>query len=111
MQIKGIDGIEPERLEHEVRRGGKFVIYHYVISIVVMTFRRPSDIYFIPAGESSVGKGLVFSLLSLVLGWWGIPWGPIHTIGSLYTNFTGGKDVTTEVVDALRAQGTNARAA
>ena len=37
-----------------------------------------------------------FTLLTLVLGWWGIPWGPIYTIGSIYTNFNGGKDVVSE---------------
>lgn len=103
MKINGIDGMNGQRVAFELQRGGKFVIYQYCVSILVMTFRRPSDIYFIRAGESAVAKGVLFSVLSFVLGWWGIPWGPIYTIGSLITNFGGGKDVTAEVLSALQS--------
>ena len=81
--------------------GGRFVVYEYCVSIVIMTFRRPSDIYFIRAGERSVA-GFGFTLLTLFLGWWGFPWGPIYTIGVLITNLSGGKDVTAEVVASLQ---------
>lgn len=97
MKIQGIEGMSPDRLQFEIQRGAKLVIYQYAISVLVMSFRRSSDIYFIPAGESAVTKGLQWSLISLVAGWWGIPWGPIFTIQSLVTNFKGGKDVTTEL--------------
>ena len=82
----------------EIQRGGKFVIYTYCISVLIMTFKRSSDIYFIRGGENAVVKGLGFSALSFLLGWWGIPWGPIWTIGSFITNFGGGKDVTGEIL-------------
>ena len=98
MKIVGIEGMSGQQLQTELQRGAKFVLYQYCISIFILTFKRPSDIYFIRAGESAVGKGLVFSLTSFLLSWWGIPWGPIHTIGSFVTNFGGGKDVTREVV-------------
>ncbi len=97
MKIQGIEGMSPDRLQFEIQRGAKFVFYQYAISVLVMSFRRSSDIYFIPAGESSITKGLPWSLISLVAGWWGIPWGPIFTIQSLVTNFKGGKDVTAEL--------------
>lgn len=101
MKIKGLDGITPQVLEFELNRGGKFVVFYYTISVVILTFRRNSPIYFVRAGEGRVGKGLPFTLVSLVLGWWGIPWGPIYTIQSLATNFRGGKDVTSEVATSL----------
>jgi hypothetical protein len=97
MKIHGIEGMSTDQLRFEIQRGAKLVFYQYCISIVVMSFRRASDIYFVPAGESSVSKGLSWTLLSLVAGWWGIPWGPIFTIQSLVTNFKGGKDVTAEI--------------
>lgn len=102
MKIIGIEGMTINELNMQVQAGGKFVIFQYCISVIVMTFRRPSDIYFIKAGESAVSKGIGFTLLSLLLGWWGIPWGPIYTIASLVTNFNGGKDVTNEVLASLR---------
>jgi hypothetical protein len=97
MKIQGIEGMSPDRLQFELQRGAKLVFYQYAISALVVSFRRSSDIYFIPAGESAVKKGLPWSLISLVGGWWGIPWGPIFTIQSLVTNFKGGKDVTAEL--------------
>lgn len=94
MKILGIEGKSPAELQFEIQRGAKLVCYQYCISVIVMTFRRSSDLYFIPAGQSAVAKGLPWTLLSLVAGWWGIPWGPIFTVQSLITNFGGGKDVT-----------------
>jgi hypothetical protein len=104
MQIKNIEGLTLGDLQHEIDRGGKFVYYMYTISILVMTFKRTSDIYFVKGGESAAGKGLGFTMGSLVLGWWGIPWGPIYTIQSLATNLGGGKDVTALVMQDLSKQ-------
>ena len=110
MQIKGIDSITTEDLAKELGRGAKFVIYQYSISIVLLSFKRGSDIYFVRSNESAVVKGLPYTLLSLVAGWWGIPWGPIFTIGALYNNLRGGKDVTTEVSSFLNVQPVKAAA-
>lgn len=101
MKIQGIEGMSTDQLRFELQRGAKIVCYHYCISIVVMTFRRSSDAYFIPAGESTVTKGLPWTLLSLVAGWWGIPWGPIFTIQSLAVNLRGGKDITADISAAM----------
>jgi len=102
-KIRGIEGMKQGELEFEIQRGAKFVLFQYCISILILTFRRPSDIYFLRQGENAVVKGLPFTLLSLVAGWWGIPWGPIYTIQSVYNNSRGGKDVTQAVVNSLRA--------
>ncbi|HHK40987.1 MAG TPA: hypothetical protein ENJ50_01100 [Planctomycetaceae bacterium] len=104
MKIIGLEGMDSQELNSQLQQGARFVIYFYCISIIVMTFRRPSNIYFVRAGENAAVKGLGFSLISLLLGWWGIPWGPIYTMHSLATNFGGGKDVTQEVVADLMHQ-------
>jgi hypothetical protein len=106
-KIVGMEEIKSGmHLQQEIASGGKFVVYQYCISILIMTFRRSSDICFVPGSESRVLKGLGFSLLTFFLGWWGIPWGPIYTIQSLWTNFNGGKDVTQGVLASM-AKGTN----
>jgi hypothetical protein len=97
IKIQGIDGLSQSEIDFELQRGAKFVLFQYCVSVVVLTFKRPSDIYFIRSGENAVVKGLPFTLLSLVAGWWGIPWGPIYTIQSVYNNLGGGKDVTQQV--------------
>jgi hypothetical protein len=108
--IRGIEGMKHGELDFELQRGAKFVIFQYCVSAVVITFRRPTDIYFLRQGENPLVKGLPFTLLSLVAGWWGIPWGPIYTIQSVYNNSRGGKDVTQAVVNSLRAQAVPAQA-
>jgi len=99
MKIIGIDGMTRQQLSDALKAGGKFVMYQYCVSILVMTFKRSSDIYFITPGGK--GKGLSFTLISLVAGWWGIPWGPIYTISSVVKNIQGGTDVTGSVWNQL----------
>lgn len=103
MKIKGTEGLSIDDINFEIQQGGKFVLYPYCISILVMTFKRGSDIYFVRSGENPFLRGIGWSLLSLVFGWWGFPWGPIYTISTLVTNFSGGKDVTDEVLTAANA--------
>jgi hypothetical protein len=109
-KIVGMDDIKSGgHLQQEINQGGKFVVYQFCISILVITFKRSSNIYFISHEQNAVLKGLPYTLLSLVLGWWGIPWGPIYTIQSVWVNFKGGKDVTQEVLVSMAsaAQRTN----
>lgn len=102
-QIKGTEGMTTEQINDELTRGAKFVVFQYCISIVVMSFRRSSDIHFIKAGESTFSKSIGFTLLTLLLGWWGIPWGPIYSIGAIFHNATGGKNVTEELLSSANA--------
>jgi len=109
-KIVGMDDIKSGgHLQQEINQGGKFVIYQFCISILVITFKRSSNIYFISHEQNAVVKSLPYTLLSLILGWWGIPWGPIYTIQSVWVNFKGGKDVTQEVLASMAsaAQRTN----
>lgn len=101
-KIVGLEDIKSGgELQQEIQQGGKFVMYQYCISILVITFKRSSNIYLIGHDQNAIVKGLPFSLLSFFLGWWGIPWGPIYTIQSLWVNFGGGKDVTQEVLASM----------
>ena len=88
----------------EVQKGGKFVVYQYCISIFIMTFTRPSEIHFIRAGESRLGPGVPYILASMVLGWWGFPFGLIFTPIAIVTDLCGGKDVTPEIVGKIHEQ-------
>ena len=107
-KIVGLEDIKSGgHLQQELQQGGKFVMYQYCISLLIITFKRSSNIYFISHSDNAVVKGLPFTLLSLVLGWWGIPWGPIYTIQSIWVNFNGGKDVTNEVAASIMSSSQN----
>ncbi len=100
MEIKGVKNMSSIDMVKEVDKGGRFVLYTYCISIVVMTFKRPSAVYFLKSNESPVKHGWPFLLISTIFGWWGIPWGPVYTVQSIYKSFAG-TDVTFEVVKSL----------
>jgi hypothetical protein len=74
-----------------------YVSYRYAWSCIFFTVRGRSEPVAIEAGRSRVLRGLPYSLLSLLLGWWGFPWGPIRTLEALAVNFGGGEDVTREM--------------
>ena len=100
-EIKNIDGLSVDDINRELSRGAKFVVFRYCFSIIILSFKRGSDIYFIKPGDSTVKHSIGFTLFTLIFGWWGLPWGPIYSIGALYSNMSGGKDITQEVLDSM----------
>jgi hypothetical protein len=102
VRIRGIDEWTLEEMDAELAAGGRFVFYEYCISLIVITLRQKTDVYLIRGDELGLMRGLRFSLISLLLGWWGIPWGFIYTPLTLITNFSGGRDVTPEIRASLQ---------
>lgn len=106
MSIDEVSKLSVSELNQYLADGAKFVQFSYAISLVVITFKRYSKIYFIRKNDSAIAEGWPYSLLSLILGWWGIPFGPIYTIWALIENFKG-KDVTEEVIAAVNKNSDN----
>jgi len=100
--IVGIEGMTSQQVAFELQQGAKFVQYQYCVSALIITFKRGTDIYFVRAEENRSVKGLQWTLLSALAGWWGIPWGPIYTIQSLWVNLRGGHDLTPQAASVLR---------
>ncbi|HEY6505258.1 MAG TPA: hypothetical protein VIZ28_14890 [Chitinophagaceae bacterium] len=98
MKIKNIDGLSADDLQQAVNDGGRFVYYAWTISAIILTFKRTSGVYLVRHEDNRVAKGFNFTLVSVLFGWWGIPFGPKHTIESIKINLRGGKDVTDEVM-------------
>lgn len=107
MKIANIDGLTPAQIRQEINNGGSFVYFPYTISIVLMTFKRASDVHLVKAGESKFKYHIPYTMMNLLLGWWGIPWGPIYTIGSLSSCLGGGKDVTNEIMSHINQSDPN----
>jgi len=89
--------------------GTRLVFFEYVISPVFLTLRRPSRLYALPAGSRGLLRGLPYTLASLLLGWWGVPWGLVYTPLALWTNLTGGREVTAEELARVPAPAGPAR--
>jgi hypothetical protein len=97
-RIEHADDMTEGQIIRELQEGGKLVQYQWTISLLIVTLRRPSGIRLVRSNESAVVSGLPFSLLTFFVGWWGLPWGPIYTIQSIFRNFQGGIDLTPHVV-------------
>jgi hypothetical protein len=97
MRIDGLDNVTAAQLQAELAAGGRFVYYEYCISFVILSLRCPTRIRYLRPSEMGVVRGLPYVLLSLLLGWWGLPWGIIYTPLTIFTNLCGGHDVTDEV--------------
>lgn len=89
-------------LVYEIRNGKRLVVYQYAVSAIVVSLLRPSKIEVIGAHESRFLRGLKYSGISLIAGWWGIPAGPIFTIASIVRNCRGGIDITAAVLEVLK---------
>jgi len=98
-------GMTPHEIVFEVNRGGRFVVYQYAVSVIIMSFKRNSPVVFVKAGENPAMKSLPWTALSAVFGWWGIPWGFIYTPQVLYRNLHGGRDITGPVVALIQSRG------
>lgn len=105
--IRGTEGLTPADIQNEIARGARFVAYQWCLSLLVVTLKRGTRIYYLKPGETGFLAGFFWSAFTLVAGWWGFPWGPIYTIGSLWTNLRGGIDVT----DAVSTDLTNTHGA
>jgi hypothetical protein len=103
MNIDGIKHMTITQLQDEVYKGGKFVSYSYCFSFIFVSFKRPTQIYFLRSEQSRFLKGLPWSLLTLIVGWWGIPWGIVYTLDCLISNSTGGIDNTKAIIDLLHS--------
>jgi hypothetical protein len=94
MAIIGAENLTDAELKGELQRGARLVVFEYCVSVLIMTFKRSTDVHLVRPGENAVVKGLPWTLLSLLLGWWGFPWGLIYTPAALAKNLSGGRDVT-----------------
>jgi hypothetical protein len=104
MRIRGGEHLSLDELDAELAAGGRLVYYEYCISLLVVTLRQPTEIYLRRSHELGVWRGMRFTLISLLLGWWGIPWGVIYTPLTILTNLAGGCDVTGDVRPLLQSR-------
>jgi hypothetical protein len=101
MRPAHLENLSRDELVAELKAGGRLVFYEFCISVIFATLRCPTRIRLLRAGQYGWLRGLPFTLLSFLLGWWGLPWGPIFTVLVIFNNIRGGQDVTGQVMDLL----------
>ena len=102
MQIRNFARADYRSAQSAVDNGARFVRFSVCYSYIFFTSRVETDIFLVRSYPSALWVGARYTLMTLLLGWWGIPFGPIHTIKALATNFRGGEDVTGFVPNELQ---------
>lgn len=98
---KTTDRIDPVKCSScgKISAQPRYVIFGYVISLVLISYRRAFHGVFCPS--CAAVKSIEASAISWLLGWWGFPWGPIWVVAILYRNLLGGNrptDVNGEIL-------------
>lgn len=100
MDIKGAEHLSAQEFASELHRGARVIEFKYTISLLVVTLRR-SALVLVRPGESPMTASLPYFFMSMLLGWWGFPFGLIFTPISLLQNLTGGTDHTARFLATL----------
>ena len=66
-----------------IESGARFIEYQYCISFILYSSKKTSRVFVVPPEENRRALGFRYTLISILFGWWGIPFGPIWTIQSL----------------------------
>jgi len=78
----------------------QFVQYEICFSIGFFTYRRKTN-YYIKEYHPTALLNLIFSCYTFIFGWWGVPMGPVHTIGCLRNNLFGRSKSIDEIRNEL----------
>lgn len=79
-------------------------VFTYVISVLVLSFKRGAGAGIL-CSSCRTSRSIGYTLLSILLGPWGLPWGIIWTIEAVSTNLSGGKQPAGVNGPLLRAMG------
>ena len=74
---------------------------YYVTSFLVVTYRSAAS--GIWCERCRAREAAKWTFLSALLGWWGVPWGPIYTLQALFINAKGGLQPASNNAALLRA--------
>lgn len=76
------------------------VVYDAVISMLAVSMRFPSRPLIVGV-DATLPTRLMTIAITLVFGWWGLPWGPFLTVRALVRNLRGGtRDTLANAVEA-----------
>ncbi|QLH44448.1 MAG: hypothetical protein HWD58_01740 [Bacteroidota bacterium] len=85
-------------LEEKIQRGGRFVVFPYAISFLVVTMQQLSPAIYISGDKDLNFFARKYVRKNYQYGLWAIPWGIIKTFDYLKAIREGGLDVTEDIM-------------
>src|SRR3954463_1041671 len=74
----------------------KDVVFACCVSCGILTWVYWSKPYRISSRSQGFLRGSPYSVMTLLLGWWGLPWGVVLSPRAVWTNCTGGVEAPAE---------------
>jgi hypothetical protein len=111
LTLRGFRPLFAEELRNRIDQGARCVQFEYCFSFVFVTVRRLSEVYLTNSWQQRYLRGLWYSLLALLFGPWGVPWGLFWTPWAIWVNTSGGVDCTAAVLAALNSSSTDSATA
>ena len=71
----------------------ELVRFDVCVSLLVITWRERSG-FIMRHQDSWIAASFIYSGVTFLFGWWGLPWGPVRTVAALTRNIRGGERVT-----------------
>jgi len=82
----------------------RVTVFQYVISILILSFKRGGGAGIL-CSECRTRRAIGYTLLSILFGPWGLPWGILWTIEAIIVNLSGGKQPADVNGPLLRSMG------
>ncbi|WP_196888341.1 hypothetical protein [Aureivirga sp. CE67] len=101
--------IEKDISKEEIEKKGKFVVFQYCISIVLLSMERISPAIYVETEEDFLKYKKKYNLYTYLFGWWAVPWGPIKSLQFLKNNKKGALDVTEDILLNLTEEGVRSK--
>lgn len=98
--IVGAKRLTKEELQRKLNAGRKLVVYQFAFSIVFISYKMSSPVHLVKVGERRKAA-ILWSIVSILFGPWGVPWGPIYVYQSIKHNNQGGTAVSPGAVKGL----------
>ncbi|WP_200266643.1 hypothetical protein [Luteolibacter pohnpeiensis] len=85
-----------------VKRGERVITIPYVLSILILTLQRSmGGIHYVNSSNWPMGRIIIATIVTSIFGWWGLPFGPIFSLISLYYLWFGGRDQTRTMLKSM----------
>lgn len=108
LELGWADRQTADRIRARICEGWRCVRFEFCVSFLFATVRRQSAVYLTGSWQRRCFIGMGYSALALFLGPWGMPWGPFWAVQAIWSNLTGGIDVTDTVLELLNEPGPTA---
>lgn len=100
-KIRIPDNITFDEVVNDRHHGAKFVFFGYLIPRPIFSpIKRISKVYYLKPNENASQYSTKYNFITMLWGWWGLPFGPGATYSTIKSNKTG-IDITNDVYDNL----------